>query len=772
MIRRADTYKLTLLGIILFIAVLKAAAQNPSPQSPKELLLAIQKSKPDTNQVKLLQRLGGYYLKNPGRLKHGMDSAMNNFNAASKLSQRIGFKKGELNSTLLVGDWYLASNDFDKGKSYYIKVVNAYHATGDKLNEAMTWDSLGGRIMYNDAPHQADREKSYKNAYDLFNQVPGKQMDALLAYKDVADALLNEGRYKLAETELLDIAGQFEHMRYAKLYQTYYLLAEVYRRTHNFQKELFYRIECVKGVDNDPVANPIDKLSDYHALALLYGALKDLDQCLSLEKKALEVSKNLNFFGFYTLVTQIIYALWDSKNPAAVLSFLRSQEQIYPPKTDLDKRAVAELTLRLNLTLKRYDEVGKAIPKVIELFVKGRQNAGQDNGYTNHYSYVLTLASNYYLTTHQNDMAALMVDSVLSLPLQKIGKESMVTIYTLCYKIDSIKGDFKKALEHYKKAAILGDSINYYAKNEQIARMYASYKTLQKEKSIQELNKKNSAQQTRLQRARVRQNFTIGAVVMFFIIAVVAFIGFRNKQISNRKLMVQQMKINHQNDSLNRLLKEKEWLLKEVHHRVKNNLHTVICLLESQAAYLENDALKAIENSQHRIYAMSLIHQQLYQSDDIKTIDMGSYIPELVKSLADSFDVSNRIQFKLNINPVNLEISHAIPLGLIINEAITNSIKYAFPDNRHGEISILLIRDGDRIKLELADNGIGMPETVRETESGSLGLVLMKGLSEDIDADIDFEIENGTKITIKFKPDTLNAPQSTVKLADTKEMYL
>jgi len=555
--------KFGILGAILLVFVSEA-----NGQSPQELLLKIQSSKPDTNQVKLFQRLGAYYLNNSGTRKPGMDSAMDNFNAALKLSQRIGFKKGELNSTLLVGDWYLASNDFDKGKSYYIKVVDAYRAAGDKVNEAMTWDSLGARIMYNDAPHQPEREKSYKNAYDLFKQVPGKQMDALLAYKDMADAQLNEGKYKLAETELLDLARQFERMRYAKLYQTYYLLAEVYRRTQNVQKELFYRIECVKGVDNDPAASPFEKLSNYHALALQYGALKDLDQCLLLEKKALEVSKKINFFAFYTLVTQIVYALCDSKNPAAVLSFLQSQQRIYPPKADLDKRAVAELTLRLNFTLKRYDEVGKAIPKVIELFVKGRQNAGLDIGYTNHYSYVLTLASNYYLTTHQNDRAATMVDSLLSLPWQKLGKESMVTIYTLRYKIDSIKGDFAKALEHYKKAAILGDSINYYAKNEQIARMYASYKTLEKEKSIQELNKKNSAQQARLEKARARQNFTIGAVVLFFIIAAVAFIGFRNKQISNRKLKVQQMKINHQNDRLNRLLTEKEWLLKEVHHRV------------------------------------------------------------------------------------------------------------------------------------------------------------------------------------------------------------
>ncbi len=148
---------------------------------------------------------------------------------------------------------------------------------------------------------------------------------------------------------------------------------------------------------------------------------------------------------------------------------------------------------------------------------------------------------------------------------------------------------------------------------------------------------------------------------------------------------------------------------------------------------------------------------------------MVTYIPELVKSLEGSFDTSDQIQFKLRIDPVNLDISHAIPLGLIINEAVTNSIKYAFPNNRRGEISILLIDDGGQIKLELSDNGIGMQDIVNETESGSLGISLMKGLSEDIDANISFEVDKGTKITIIFENDALNNPENILKSAGQKE---
>ncbi len=153
-----------------------------------------------------------------------------------------------------------------------------------------------------------------------------------------------------------------------------------------------------------------------------------------------------------------------------------------------------------------------------------------------------------------------------------------------------------------------------------------------------------------------------------------ALIAETNKVISQKNQAITQ-----KNEALEQLVTEKEWLLKEVHHRVKNNLHTVICLLESQAAYLESDARQANEVSQQRIYTMSLIHQKIYQSEDIKSIDMSVYLPEFIQYLDDSFGNNLRIHFEVDIDPVQLDISQAVPVALIINEAVTNSIKYAFP---------------------------------------------------------------------------------------------
>ena len=219
-----------------------------------------------------------------------------------------------------------------------------------------------------------------------------------------------------------------------------------------------------------------------------------------------------------------------------------------------------------------------------------------------------------------------------------------------------------------------------------------------------------------------------------------------------RKLKSQQKEINQKNVSLHHLVEEKEWLLKEIHHRVKNNLHTITSLLESQAAFLQNDALTAIRDSQHRVYAMSLIHQKLYQPEkNVTDIDIPVYIHELVNYLKESFETGRRIKFLMHLEPIALDISLAVPLGLILNEAITNSVKYAFPNQREGMISIAIVKIAeDTLQFSVADDGVGLPEGLQINKTRSLGLKLMKGLSEDIVAKFAMENKQGTRIAIEF----------------------
>jgi two-component sensor histidine kinase len=328
------------------------------------------------------------------------------------------------------------------------------------------------------------------------------------------------------------------------------------------------------------------------------------------------------------------------------------------------------------------------------------------------------------------------------------------------FKTDSALGNYVAAIQHLNESNRLSDSIFNIARNKRIDELQVAYHAEQKDKSIRLLGEQEKLARVQLQNTRNTRNWIIAGASMLFIIAGLlyrqAVVRKKNNQIVSGK-----------NKQLQHLLTEKEWLLKEVHHRVKNNLHTVIGLLESQAAYLQDDALKANEMSKHRIYAMSLIHQQLYKTEDIKTIDMTVFLPELLDYLSESFGTETKIRFTREIEPIKLGVSQAIPVALIVNEAVTNAIKYAFTQGNPGIISVGMHRLGNKIKLVIEDNGVGIDLSKIRTGTTSMGLNLMHGLAGEMDGEIHVTNENGTKIVICFSPDVLS--EEKINLMDALE---
>jgi two-component sensor histidine kinase len=339
--------------------------------------------------------------------------------------------------------------------------------------------------------------------------------------------------------------------------------------------------------------------------------------------------------------------------------------------------------------------------------------------------------------------------------------KNLISNYRTWYRADSALGNFNAALSHYKMLTAINDSSFSEAKVKQISELQIQYETEKKDNDIQLLTKQDRLQKKELQQASVLRNITLAAVALLIIVLILLYNRFRLKQAANHQFELKQQEINQKNQELKDMLAEKEWWLKEVHHRVKNNLHTIICLLESQAMYLEKDALQAIEKSQHRIYAMSLIHQKLYQNEEIRSIDMSLYLEEFIGYLKDSFD-TDKIEFNINVEPVHLNLSQAIPVALIINEAVTNSIKYAFPDTNEGKIFILMNETADIVNLTIADNGKGFVPN-NEVENKSLGMQLIKGLSKEIKGTVSIEGIDGTKVIIQFKKETISSTEQIMQ---------
>jgi PAS domain S-box-containing protein len=204
-------------------------------------------------------------------------------------------------------------------------------------------------------------------------------------------------------------------------------------------------------------------------------------------------------------------------------------------------------------------------------------------------------------------------------------------------------------------------------------------------------------------------------------------------------------------------LKEKETLLHEIHHRVKNNMQVINSLLKLQSNSIEDAKTKEIlKDSQSRVYAMSAVHETLHGSESLSEIDLQSYLSKITTSIFQTYSVNpGKVKLNRDIEKAPISLNQAYPLGLTINELISNSLKYAFPDERKGEINVNLKQLDKEVELTVMDDGIGIPDGLDWKNTKSLGLKLVRTLVENqLDGSVNVESNNGTKFTIKFNIET------------------
>ncbi len=751
-------FKLTFIGIVLFLTVLNVTAQSPAEQSSKKLLLAIQKSKPDTNRISLQLKLGDYYLNKPDyassvpvnkpeytpgvpdAYKNHRDTAINLYNEAMQLSIKLHETDWEYIALARIAYYYEWVNDPIRCRQCYMRVIAYYHQKGNLGKEAHAWQLLANGHSFfdkfsNDVPETINDYQHARLLY-LKNHELANAAGVLI---DIGELRMTIKPSELGEKEIQQGLAEYKAVGYKQLQNTYSVLLQLEYDKGNYYRALDY---CLQGIKSAAPGESVRNSSTFYITAARCNyAVKKYKEALDWARKAIAIDGGYPDHNYFLVET---------------LLALNRKEEALLTLNDITRAKVHHTswdTLSQYKGLALYYDKENSIDLAVRYYLKTLELAKKLIGGAVNEFYITCdnrIAENYLKANQAAKAEKYINDAALNVKFIKttLAPDFLTDFYDNSYKYDLATGNYRAAIKDLTRRVKLQDSLFTVDKDNKMAELDIKYQTAQQEQSIKDFHNQTAIQRARLEKANLQSNITLGGVLVMILISALFYRNYRQKQAANNI-------ITQKNGVLQHLLTEKEWLLKEVHHRVKNNLHTVICLLESQAQYLENDALKAIENSQHRIYAMSLIHQKLYQSDETKTIGMAEYISELVKSLEDGFGTANQINFKLNIDPVSLDISHAIPLGLIINEAVTNSIKYAFPNDRKGEISILLIDDGGQIKLELSDNGIGMPKMANETESGSLGILLMKGLSEDIDANISFEVDNGTRIAISFKPDDL-----------------
>ncbi len=292
-------------------------------------------------------------------------------------------------------------------------------------------------------------------------------------------------------------------------------------------------------------------------------------------------------------------------------------------------------------------------------------------------------------------------------------------------------GNYREAIEALNRYDQLKDKVFTAESDQRTLQLQTEFGLAQKENTI-------GLQEARLEQQHQRQTFTTIVAALLFLFLLVLFFVYRQ---SRRKSQL-----------LQRQNQEKEVLLKEVHHRVKNNLEIISSLLALQSSSLhDREALAALLDIQNRVYSMGFVHQQLYKGERMVSIDLNDYFRNLSLHLLESYGKQDTVTIYYQLEPIELELDTAIPLGLIFTELLSNALKYAFPAGRSGTIRLEASRqDGERVALSIADDGVG--QAARDEAQGTgFGMQMVRLLTQQLDGHLTADFSNGTRVSFAFR---------------------
>lgn len=360
-------------------------------------------------------------------------------------------------------------------------------------------------------------------------------------------------------------------------------------------------------------------------------------------------------------------------------------------------------------------------------------------------SMVLMDIAEAYIEKGDYDQAVVYLDELFEDASKKREPEMLSKAHYLKYTIDSVQGNYKSATDHLLAYTRIKDSLFDLKLQNKAKEFQVKYEVLQKDKEIESL--RLSGQRKELRFAK-NMNF-IYALCIFslLLLSIGLFMYYRYKSKSKTLELVKR-----QRKELNRSLSEKELLLKEIHHRVKNNLQLINSLIGIHASslnYKDKNIGIFLEKSESRIHSMSLIHQILYESDDLNEINFKEYLEQLIASIKDSYD-GHEIQYILNLENTPLNLQTSLTLGLISHEVILNSIKHAFKNNSIGKISVELRTEKNNVVLVVSDNGVGYDE--KKEKTGTFGMELIHLLAEQLNASLKYGSKVGHRFALTFQP--------------------
>lgn len=657
---------------------------------------------------------------------------------------------------ILLGKYQFKKGDVQEGKKAFMDIINMALKAGDPSKVAHYWSDLGNIIPENELTYH-DIIHSHEQAVHYYF-LSGRKEDAAYSLRDLAVVNANHNRTEPAEKQLLQTVSILRSLHKNISTSTYTIMGNFYLLTGKYNKALFYTLEALKI----PETNESKKVVTYIVAARVYRQLKAYSQSLKYYRLAFNYCVERNDPLMFPLSNDMANVDADSGNPAKAISFLSVFIKEHPPVMSNWRQLNAATFAGIYNKMGQYELAERYY---IEMLSYNREVEQENGKNLHHYHTSLTgsgafyLMGKFYTERGKYKVARNYLEKSLRHPLYIDAEQGTDTEYLL-FKADSALGNYLSAIRHFTEYKARYDSINNVTQKRQLSELNIKYETEQRQKDIKVLQNRELTQRARLQRSDTIRNFILGGAVMLLLLMLLAYNGYRNKRRSNVELKAQRQEIDVQYRRLEGLLaekdqflKEKDWLLKEVHHRVKNNLQIIMSLLSTQSAYLQSDdAIAAILESENRVQSIALIHQKLYSSDNLGSINMPEYVSDLLRYLSDGFDATKQgIDFLQFIEEIDLDLSQAVPLGLILNEAITNAIKYAF-EPKGGEITVTFRRSAEeKAILTVADNGKGLPGDFGTRPAISLGMEMMRGLAKQLNGTFRLLTDAGTVVVVEFQ---------------------
>jgi len=504
--------------------------------------------------------------------------------------------------------------------------------------------------------------------------------------------------------------------------KTYFKMAWVHRKNGELDKALSKDLQSLKLMeaidDKEGICSAMTRISED------LTAQQRLREALNYAVKAIAIAEEHN------LTTEKFYVTFNAANVAMGSSKYKESFDYYNKALQIAKDQDLGLATLADVTNGRgnaYKRLGN-----YKLALLDYQNCMAYAKEANYQNAISTATANLgEVNLLLGNYAEALVYQLETVRLQEADNDfsNLVENYNHVSTIYSKLGQFNAALTYKQKAYRLRDSIASVESDAKMSEMLTKYESDKKEEKI-------AIQETTISQQKLIKSLFIGLAVLLLGLLIFGYVSYQSRAKKNNLLALKNA--------------ENELLLKEIHHRVKNNLEIVSGLLALQSSQIDDQNTKdAMQESQNRVKSIGIVHQKLYQGKNLGAIEMKDYVLNLTESIIDSFGADGKIKLELAMENLDLDIDTAVPIGLIINELITNAVKYAFPNDQNGTLKITLEkRSSDILHLVVSDNGVGKSAMTKGTGFGGQ---LISLLTMQLNGKMTEENLNGTTVLFDFK---------------------